>query len=384
MTSASPSAVSTPRTSVDQDRRRTSIAWTKLPEVPASEARRQSSAATSASAPGTPAFAPVPSSSGGSIRTGRSLSSPPPPPSFLKRVSFDTFDNKDATDFSLTLKSKHRDYTYTRRSRTFLCGTDQNDYSEFALEWLIDELVDDGDEIVCLRVVDKDSKISSDAALQERQYRQEARKLLDQIIEKNEEEKAISIILEFAVGKVHETIQRMIHIYEPVILIVGTRGRSLGGLQGLLPGSVSKYCLQHSPVPVIVVRPSSKRDKKKAKRRADPTRKVYQEILQQAPGLMLHDNDSLSGITEGISNASISTLGEPSSVGGASDGVSPKSAGVDVPGSPSPETLTPAPNSAPDSPVSTRNLSTTELNSGPAESRWASAENAPNAERSTA
>jgi hypothetical protein len=81
------------------------------------------------------------------------------------------------------------------------------------LEWLIDELVDDGDEIVCLRVVDKDSKISSDGALQERLYRQEAMKLLDQIIEKNEEEKAISIILEFAVGKVHETIQRM--VFEP-------------------------------------------------------------------------------------------------------------------------------------------------------------------------
>jgi hypothetical protein len=132
---------------------------------------------------------------------------------FQKRVSFDTFDNRDATDFSLTLKSKHRDYSYSRRSRTFLCGTDQNDYSEFALEWLIDELVDDGDEIVCLRVVDKDSKISSDQAMQEKLYRLEATKLLDQIIEKNEDEKAISIILEFAVGKVHETIQRMVGIF---------------------------------------------------------------------------------------------------------------------------------------------------------------------------
>lgn len=133
--------------------------------------------------------------------------------SFLKRVSFDTFNNKDASDFSLTLKSKHKDYAYTRRSRTFLCGTDQNDYSEFALEWLIDELVDDGDEIVCLRVVDKDSKMSSDsAALQERLYRQEARKLLNQIIEKNEDDKTISVILEFAVGKVHETIQKMVQL----------------------------------------------------------------------------------------------------------------------------------------------------------------------------
>ncbi|KAF8246255.1 adenine nucleotide alpha hydrolases-like protein [Wilcoxina mikolae CBS 423.85] len=263
---------------------------------------------------------------------------------FLKRVSFDTFDNKDASDFSLTLKSKHRDYSYSRRSRTFLCGTDQNDYSEFALEWLIDELVDDGDEIVCLRVVDKDSKISSDAALQERLYRQEAMKLLDQIIEKNEEEKAISIILEFAVGKVHETIQRMIHIYEPVILIVGTRGRSLGGLQGLLPGSVSKYCLQHSPVPVIVVRPSSKRDKKKAKRRADPGRRVYQDILQSS-GMTIHGNNSLAGAIEGTSNISLNSSDEPNG----NEGVSPKTIGpTNISETPSPGSLTPYPGSIAD------------------------------------
>ncbi|KAK4981355.1 hypothetical protein LTR28_003155, partial [Elasticomyces elasticus] len=72
-----------------------------------------------------------------------------------------------------------------------------------------------------------------------------------------------------------------IRIYEPAILIVGTRGRSLGGFQGLLPGSVSKYCLQHSPVPVIVVRPSSKRDKKKRKRLRDPRRGGYRDILDK-------------------------------------------------------------------------------------------------------
>ncbi|KAI9826102.1 MAG: hypothetical protein M1832_000551 [Thelocarpon impressellum] len=222
-----------------------------------------------------------------SVRTG---SPKPARPSsrrritFQDRVSFDTFDNKDASDFSLTLNSKHKDYQYTRRSRTFLCGTDQNDYSEFALEWLIDELVDNGDEIVCLRVVDKDAKISSDASVEEGRYRTEAKSLLEQIIEKNRnsEERAISLVLEFAVGKVHDTIQRMIEIYEPAILIVGTRGRSLGGLQGLLPGSVSKYCLQHSPVPVIVVRPTYKREKKKKKRQADPSRKGYMSILEKS------------------------------------------------------------------------------------------------------
>lgn len=61
---------------------------------------------------------------------------------------------------------------------------------------------------------------------------------------------------------------------------MGTRGRSLGGVQGLIPGSVSKYCLQQSPVPVIVVRPSSKREKKKRKRAANTTREKYDDVLR--------------------------------------------------------------------------------------------------------
>jgi hypothetical protein len=50
---------------------------------------------------------------------------------YERGVSFDTFDNRDAPNFSLTLNYKHKGYQSTRRSRTFLCGTDQNDYSEF-------------------------------------------------------------------------------------------------------------------------------------------------------------------------------------------------------------------------------------------------------------
>ncbi|KAL2802385.1 universal stress protein family domain protein [Aspergillus granulosus] len=211
---------------------------------------------------------------------GRGIS-PPPPQTYERGVSFDTFDNPDAPDFSLTLNYKHKGYQLTRRSRTFLCGTDQNDYSDFALEWLIDELVDDGDEIVCLRVVEKDSSITTDAAVEAGKYRQEAERLFEQVIQKNSQnEKAISLVLELVVGKVQEIIQRMIKIYEPAVLIVGTRGKNLNGVQGLLPGSVSKYCLQRSPIPVIVVRPSTKREKKKKKRLADPTRRSYNQILE--------------------------------------------------------------------------------------------------------
>lgn len=49
---------------------------------------------------------------------------------------------------------------------------------------------------------------------------------------------------------------------------------------------MSKYCLQHSPVPVIVVRPSSKRDKARSKRANDPSRLGYQEMLAKSESLL--------------------------------------------------------------------------------------------------
>ena len=216
---------------------------------------------------------------------GRRLSSPPPPAQFRPSVSFDTFSNKEASDFSLTLNRKHRDYEYTKRSRTFLCGTDTNDYSDTALEWLIDELVDDGDEVVCLRVVEKDSKeaVKWSGGQGAKGYRKEAERFIEAIEKKNTDDRAISLILEFSIGRIQDTIQQMIRIYEPAMLVVGTRGRSLTGYQGLLSsGSVSKYCLQYSPVPVIVVRPSSKREAKKRKRLQDPSRTGYRDILDKS------------------------------------------------------------------------------------------------------
>lgn len=137
---------------------------------------------------------------------------------FQPRVSFDTFDNRDASDFSLTLNRKHKDYHYSKRSRTFLCGTDTNDYSDTALEWLIDELVDDGDEVVCLRVIEKDSKDAQKYAAiagssregREKGYREEAERMLKRIQDKNVDDKAINLILEFSVGKIQDTIQHMV------------------------------------------------------------------------------------------------------------------------------------------------------------------------------
>lgn len=55
--------------------------------------------------------------------------------------------------------------------------------------------------------------------------------------------------------------------------------------------SFSKWCLQYSPVPVVVVRPTEKRLKKKKKRDADPTRQDYARILKDS-GIEEHETQS--------------------------------------------------------------------------------------------
>jgi hypothetical protein len=112
---------------------------------------------------------------------------------FKSQVAFDTFDNKYATDFALTLRFKHKDYNYNRLSRTILCAADDNKHSETALEWLFDELAEDGDEIICLRVIDPNARISSvDSSLEEKQYRDEANRFLKHIMMKNSNSKKVS------------------------------------------------------------------------------------------------------------------------------------------------------------------------------------------------
>ena len=74
----------------------------------------------------------------------------------------------------------------------------------------MDELVGDGDEIVCLRVVDKDSAVNSKNSVELENYKIEARQLLQKVQEKNGNGKSISLVLELAAGNVEDIIQRMV------------------------------------------------------------------------------------------------------------------------------------------------------------------------------
>lgn len=87
----------------------------------------------------------------------------------------------------------------------------------------------------------------------------------------------------------------MLQIYEPAMLIVGSRGRSLGVFQGLVSNrnSFSKWCLQYSPIPVVVVRPPEKRMNERAKRDADLGRQHYARILMES-GIDNHETTMCS------------------------------------------------------------------------------------------
>lgn len=227
--------------------------------------------------------------------TQRRPRSPEPVKYQKKRVSFSTIENDDASMVSFTLKTKHEAYRYTRRSRSFIIGYNDEDYSRSAMEWLVDTMVDDGDEIVVLRVIEPSKcyfaetdvlLILAEAMLSAEDtaetFRAQAKQLQDDIIRMNEDDKELSLVVELAVGNIKLLLLRLMHLYHPDSLIVGTKGRSLNGLGGLKPNSISKWCLQNSPIPVIVVRPDRKRDKAKQKRLQDPNRRSYVEILENS------------------------------------------------------------------------------------------------------
>ncbi|KAF9145492.1 hypothetical protein BG015_011881 [Linnemannia schmuckeri] len=189
---------------------------------------------------------------------------------YVARVGFDTLGCDTPAEYAFTLQARTEGWRRTRRSRTFLVGTDLNEYSSHALQWVMENMVEDGDEIVALRVVPielRDSFAKSGIPSfqgQEVAARSEATKIMDMIREKNKAKpKQVNIVVEYVVGAVRDTIQHMIKMYEPSMLVVGTRGRS--SVKGFLLGSVSRYLLNHSPVPVTVVRPASKLIKSKTK-----------------------------------------------------------------------------------------------------------------------
>lgn len=139
--------------------------------------------------------------------SAESLTQSPHSKRFESHVAFDNIPLGDATDYnpiSFTLNVRHAGFQFRRRHRVFMVGVDDNSYSDHALQWLLDELVDDGDEIVCVRVIETQVRLT------DKTYQEDAKTLMESIQSKNMQNRAISLVLEYAVGKLHNTFQHLV------------------------------------------------------------------------------------------------------------------------------------------------------------------------------
>lgn len=133
----------------------------------------------------------------------------PPDHRFQHHVAFDNVPNGEATKSntpSLTLNVRHKGYQARRRSRTFMVGVDEHAYSDYAVQWLLDELVDDGDEVVCVRVIEKEIRLN------DKQYQDDAQNVMQAVLAKNGSNRAISFVLEYSIGKLHATFQKLVSV----------------------------------------------------------------------------------------------------------------------------------------------------------------------------
>ncbi|KIJ64965.1 hypothetical protein HYDPIDRAFT_89768 [Hydnomerulius pinastri MD-312] len=164
---------------------------------------------------------------------------PTPSPSvaaqgYTPKVSFDTFENPAASMFSYTLHVQSDGYARNRATRVFLCAASPDESGREALEWALECLVQDGDELIVFRGVDQE-ELDKDHEL----VREEARELMKQIQEKCVEydpERKLSIILELIAGRPTTTLDRLIALYRPDSIVVGTRGQRgvMSGVSGVL------------------------------------------------------------------------------------------------------------------------------------------------------
>lgn len=221
---------------------------------------------------------------------------------YTPKVSFDTFENPAASMFSYTLRVQSEGYVRTVATRVFLCAASPDESGREALDWALECLVQDADELVVFRGIDQD-ELDRDHEL----VREEARELMRQIQDKCVEydsERKLSIILEFIAGRPTTTLDRLIALYRPDSVVVGTRGQRgvMSGMSGVLGfggagvfsgvGSVSRYALSRSPVPVIVVRPERKVREVLEKRRRDPKRGTHFDELAREK---MQSSSSVSG-----------------------------------------------------------------------------------------
>ncbi|KAI0822297.1 hypothetical protein BC628DRAFT_1390413 [Trametes gibbosa] len=160
-----------------------------------------------------------------------------------------------------------------RAGKRYVLASDLSEESRYALEWGIGTVLRDGDDLIIVTVVENESKVDpqipnpADRAtkLRAQQERQALAYILVRqatgLLQRTHLNVSIQCQAWHAKNSRHMLLD-IVDFYEPIMLIVGSRG--LGNLKGILLGSTSHYLIQKCSVPVMVARRRLKRPPRRA------------------------------------------------------------------------------------------------------------------------
>lgn len=140
-------------------------------------------------------------------------------PSFSASGTSGRASLSDDSYCSFAVSCKHEDHKTTYWSRSFLCSMSSANKSRRALQWVLENVLENGDELVCLKV---DHDQNKDPA----QYQQEAEDILASIVSTIDPLLEIKIVVEVAIGSIKTVVKKTMLLYQPALVVVGTTAKS--------------------------------------------------------------------------------------------------------------------------------------------------------------
>lgn len=158
--------------------------------------------------------------------------------------------SKDAEEYnSFSVSCKHENHKTSYWSRSFLCSMSSVNNSRRALKWLVQNVMENGDELICL-------KVEHDENNEAAHYQHEAEDIMNTVVKTVDPNLEISITVEVAVGSIKNVVKKTMLLYQPALVVVGTNAKTYSNVMRYMTRkTLSNYLLNHSPVPVIVVLP---------------------------------------------------------------------------------------------------------------------------------
>ncbi|XP_046555543.1 universal stress protein in QAH/OAS sulfhydrylase 3'region-like isoform X2 [Haliotis rubra] len=147
----------------------------------------------------------------------------------------------------------------TEEGRNVVIAIDDSEFSEYAFDFYVQQVHRPGDNITLVHCSEYASLIHAPALLTDpvvvaeliKEEEVKVKHLVDKYSEKMKKIHVRGKVKQMT-GKVGEAIIEAAKGENAAMIVVGTRG--MGKMRRTFLGSVSDYCLHHSPVPVLVCR----------------------------------------------------------------------------------------------------------------------------------